>query len=238
MKKSKKIILIITIILLIILAIFTGIQIYQYKTVIKIHQTIYYKKNSLNFFFEYYENTPYHIYVKDNYIMHQTFDTDGKLLSRILVDSSKNITYCVDEGNKMYSIEDSALMPPAFVNTPGILDESLKAERSNLLDKIKLSLYIKSVTYEKLNGIETIKVHCSDKNGFETSWYDASTLYPVKRISDSHPENATYKLTDCPLSEEKITFFDINEYTEIIYEEDSNEYQVTNEINNFLEAGN
>ena len=36
----------------------------------------------------------------------------------------------------------------------------------------------------------------------------------------------------------QITFFDINEYTEIIYEEDSNEHQVTNEINNFLEAGN
>ena len=63
------------------------------------------------------------------------------------------------------------------------------------------------------------KKNLNDKNGFETSWYDANTLYPMRIESDTYLTNVNYYMSDCPLSDEEMTFTDFNNYEEVIDDE-------------------
>ena len=225
MKKSK-IILIITIILLIILAIFTGIKIYQYKTLEKIGYAIYGKRDTLNYYYEVKPDSPSDsavpaskVYVKDNKVRYENLDDNGQTIWIAYSDTDTQSTYLVYENSKSYSKFDRILIGPGFGNLPSnIIIPSLEDE-VKFIDRIKLALSIKSITHEKLNDIETIKIHCNDKNGFETSWYDANTLYPMRIESDTYLTNVNYYMSDCPLSDEEMTFTDFNNYEEVIDDE-------------------
>ena len=243
MKKSKKIILIITIILLIILAIFASIKIYQYNIYKKIGETFFNKYNSSNFYFEgnseseTYPNTK--IWCKNNKVKRQYFDKSGNVTQTIYEDLENKTTYFVSEEDKTYLKENQNFMGKALPNLPTLLSYAPSLSKLSLLDTIKISFTIKSITYETLNDINTIKIVESftdaNKTTTETTWYDTTTLYPIKTEGD---RNANYIFSDCTLSDEDITFTDFNNYTEIIKEPYEDEYQVSNEINNFLEAGN
>lgn len=221
MKKSKKIILIITIILLIVLAIFTGIKIYQYNTVMKITDAVKSKRESLDFFYEINEeNVTYKVYAKNDKVKQEILDENGNMQQINYTDTSTKTTYFLDIFNKVYTTMTDTNFGAGFVNLPDSLGISINAQESNLLEKINFALSIKSITHDTLDNKDTLKVtikHTTDDFTFiETIWFDANTLYPVKVDSDMDDHDTTIKLTDCPLSEEEVTFTNKDGYTEII----------------------
>ena len=227
MKKTKKIILIIILLLLIALAIFTGFKIHQYNEIFKLNQALIDKRDSLDFYYETPSaNSPYKIYVKNNKVMHEVF-SDEILTTTIYVDLEKDITYFVDNENKLYSIENSAVFKPGFTNLPNSLGLMHVASEGNIINKIKFLSYIKSITTEEVDGINTIRVDLEyfDENRKETTWFDANTLYPIKCESDEYG-SVYYKITDCPLSEEDLTFTDIDNYT-LLESENNNQIDLS-----------
>ena len=130
--------------------------------------------------------------------------------------------------NKAYEVTSGHHYSQSFINMPNTFTIIKNTLESTLLDKIKLALSIKSMTNEKLNNTETLKIDFnypinSSEYLTETVWYDINTLYPIKVISNLHPQNATYKITSCPLSEEELVFTNKECYKEIIKSEnDSN----------------
>ena len=220
MKKSKKIILIITIILLIILAIFTSIKIYQYNTVMKITDAVKAKRDSLNFFYEINEeNVTYRVYAKNNKVKRENVDKDGNIVHIFFTDTNTKQTHLVWPIDKVYTLMTDTNFGAGFVNLPDSLGISINAQESNLLEKINFALSIKSITHDTLDNKDTLKINFnypSDEFTFiETIWFDSNTLYPVKVDSDMDDHDATIKLTDCPLSEEEVTFTNKEGYTEV-----------------------
>lgn len=221
MKKSKKIILIITIILLIILAIFTGIKIYQYNTVMKITNAVKSKRESLDFFYEINEgNVTYRVYAKNDKVKQEILDENGNIEQMNYTDTSIKTTYFLDIFNQTYITDSNSKFSAGFVNLPDSLGVSINVQESNLLKKVKFALSIKSITHDTLDNKDTLKVtiqHTTDDFTFiETIWFDPNTLYPIKVDSDMDDHDAAIKLTDCPLSEEEVTFTNREGYTEVI----------------------
>lgn len=221
MKKSKKIILIITIILLIILAIFTGIKIYQYNTVMKITNAVKAKRDSLDFFYEINEeNVTYRVYAKNNKVKQEVLDENGNIEQMNYTDTSTKTTYFLDIFNKTYITHTDSKFSAGFANLPDSLGMSISVQESNLLEKIKFALSIKSITHDTLDNKDTLKIdfdYTPDEfRIIETIWFDTDTLYPVKVDSNRDYCDVTITLTDCPLSEEEVTFTNKEGYTEVI----------------------
>lgn len=217
MKKSK-IILLIIILLLITLSVFTVIKINQYNTIINIANANINKKDSKNFYYEVTnitENSIFKIWVKDSKIKHQAF-ANNNLTQTIYVDSMNNSTCIVTEEDKTYSIqENQALIQPGFINSPNILDSAIGIVKDSFFsNKISFAFSIKSVNSELLNNKSTIKVNYKISDTIETTWFDSTTLYPIKTELNSNI-NSTYNLTDCTLSDEEITFTNIENYNQI-----------------------
>ena len=217
MKKSK-IILLIIILLLIILSIFTVIKINQYNTIINIANANIEKRDTKNFYYEVNnvtENSIFKIWVKDSKIKHQAF-TNNNLTQTIYVDSINNSTCIVTEEDKAYSIqENQTLIQPVFINSPNILDSAIGIVKdSSFSNKISFAFSIKSVNSELLDNKSTIKVSYTIDDTLETTWFDSTTLYPIKTELNSNI-NSTYNLTDCTLSDEELTFTNIENYNQI-----------------------
>ena len=217
MKKSK-IILLIIILLLIILSIFTVIKINQYNTIINIANANIEKRDTKNFYYEVNnvtENSIFKIWVKDSKIKHQAF-TNNNLTQTIYVDSINNSTCIVTEEDKAYSIqENQTLIQPVFINSPNILDSAIGIVKdSSFSNKISFAFSIKSVSSELLDNKNTIKIIYKIDDVIETTWFDSTTLYPIKSESTLNT-SATYKITDCDLSNEELTFTNIENYNQI-----------------------
>ena len=217
MKKSK-IILLIIILLLIILSIFTVIKINQYNTIINIANANIEKRDTKNFYYEVNnvtENSIFKIWVKDSKIKHQAF-TNNNLTQTIYVDLINNSTCIVTEEDKAYSIqENQTLIQPGFINSPNILDSAIGiVKNSSFSNKISFAFSIKSVNSELLDNKNTIKVIYKLDDVIETTWFDSTTLYPIKSESTLNT-NSTYKVTDCDLSDEEIIFNDIKNYNKV-----------------------
>lgn len=219
MKKSKIIILII-VLLLIILSIFTVIKINEYNTLINIANANINKIDSKNYFYEVNnvtENSSFKIWVKDSKIKYQVF-TNNNLTQTLYVDLTNNSTYIVNEENKAYSInENDALIQPVYINSPDILVLAMGMSIDSsisFLDKIPFVYSIKSITSETLDNKNTIKVIYKLDDVIETTWFDSTTLHPIKSESTLNT-NSTYKVTDCDLSDEEIIFNDIENYNKV-----------------------
>lgn len=219
MKKSKIIILII-VLLLIFISIFTVIKINQYNTLINIANANINKINSKNYFYEVNnvtENSIFKIWVKDSKIKYQVF-TNNNLTQTQYVDLTNNSTYIVNEEDKAYSIhENDALIQPVYINSPDILSLAMGMSIDSsisFLDKIPFVYSIKSITSETLDNKNTIKVIYKLDDVIETTWFDSTTLHPIKSESTLNT-NSTYKVTDCDLSDEEIIFNDIDNYNKV-----------------------
>ena len=217
MKKSKIIILII-VLLLIIISIFTVIKINQYNTIINIANANIEKRDTKNFYYEVNnvtENSSFKIWVKDSKIKHQAFNNNN-LNQTIYVDLINNSTCIVTEEDKAYSIqENQTLIQPGFINSPNILDSAIGIVKdSSFSNKISFAFSIKSITSETLDNKNTIKVIYKLDDVIETTWFDSTTLHPIKSESTLNI-NSTYKITDCDLSDEEIIFNDIENYNKV-----------------------
>lgn len=84
----------------------------------------------------------------------------------------------------------------------------------SFLDKIPFVYSIKSITSETLDNKNTIKVIYKLDDVIETTWFDSTTLHPIKSESTLNT-NSTYKVTDCDLSDEEIIFNDIDNYNKV-----------------------
>lgn len=216
--KKIKIIIFIIILLLIILSVFTVIKINQYNTIINIANTNIDKRNSKNFYYEVNnvtENSIYKIWVKDSKIKHQAFNNNN-LTQTQYVDLINNSTCIVTEEDKAYSIqENQTLIQPGFINLPYILDSAIGIMiDSSFSNKISFAFSIKSVSSELLDNKNTIKVIYKIYDVIETTWFDSTTLYPIKSESTLNT-SATYNITDCTLSDEEIIFNDIENYNKV-----------------------
>lgn len=216
MKKSK-IALLIIVFLLIILSIFVVIKINQYNTIINISNTNIEKKDSKNFYYEVNnltENSTFKIWINDSKIKFQSF-TNNNLTQTTYVDLTNNSSCIVNEENKTYSLlENQILVQPNYINSPNILDIAIGIKELSFIDKISFAFSIKSINSEILNNTETIKVTLKIDDVIETTWFDSTTLYPIKSESTIN-NSTTYNLTDCNLSNEELIFTNTENYNQI-----------------------
>ena len=214
--KTNKIILFIVILLMLLLTIFVIIKKHQYNTIINIANANANKRDSKNFYYEVnnkVDNSTFKIWVKESNIKHQVF-INKNLIQTQYVDLANKFTYSVSEENHTYILHSNKiLLQPVFINAPNILDITFGIINSSFTDKILFAISIKSITSETLNNQNTIKVIYKLDNTLETTWFDSTTLYPIK--SEFNSNINTYNLTDCNLSDEDITFTNIKEYNKL-----------------------
>ena len=220
MRKSKIILIVIIFLLLIILSIFTIIKINQYTTIINIANANLTKINSKKFYYEINNqktNLTSKIWGKDSKMKLEQIYPNNNLVQTMYIDFSSNTSYILDEENKTYTVEENkTLLQPVFINAPNILDFSFGIiHNASFLDKINFIFSIENISSEKINNKDSIKVIFKLDNFTETTWFDSTTLYPIKSKSNLNDINATYNVTNCNLSNEEITFTDIQNYIKV-----------------------
>ena len=137
--------------------------------------------------------------------------------------NTTNITYYDREKNQTIHPQIKAVHVTDFNIGAGLTYSELpniiqyNFSEYNTFENIKTYLHFSPIVVENIYNIPCYKVAYYTDYGYEVSWYDVKTLYPVKSLNDNY--DTSYLVTKCPLTEEELTIdttgYEYFDYTNI-----------------------
>ena len=214
MKKSTKIIICILVVILVIAVIF-GVRISNNQKLLKNMENAISNLISTGNF-TYTVNSDNNTYVKKVFNNQKTLITDTNLV--MYTDVASDTSYIVNPNNTQNSYSElkaSAIRTglPEVFNNPPVIFSNLVSKIHNTENEFTKILFSMKVSNDTINGIECYKITCSALGSTITEWVNKENFLPVQYKENDSVK--TYRIEMNNVSENEVTFSDIDNYTKI-----------------------
>lgn len=128
---------------------------------------------------------------------------------KVLSNNNIDVTYYDREKNQTIHPNTKSIILPKLDIGSGLTYSELPSivqynfSEYNTFENIKTYLHFSPIVVETIYNIPCYKVAYYTDYGYEVSWYDVKTLYPIKSLNERY--DTTYLVSNCPLTEEELT---------------------------------